>query len=95
MRLRWTGGPAGRAGGDEMKTQTLHYAGPIRTTTTYILAGWAACCSGDRAVRIRAEGRNTYIPERVTCKACLRMMALDADRAARARAEGETDHADE
>lgn len=55
----------------------VHYSGPVRTPKLKILPGWAACCSGDRAERIRAEGRNTLIIAEVTCKACLRVIAKD------------------
>lgn len=66
-----------------MKTKKIHYAGPIRTHRVRILAGWAACCSGDKAEQIRRDRQHTYDPAKVTCGACLRMIALDrAERAA-------------
>jgi len=57
----------------------LHYAGALRWTnrrnmTTDVLAGWAACCSGRRAVEIRAAKQHTYDVGAVTCGACLRAM---------------------
>ena len=60
-----------------MKAATIHYAGAVQTPTVRILGGWAACCSGDRARRIRAEGRHTYDLLAVTCRTCLRVMARD------------------
>lgn len=53
----------------------IHYAGAIEHRNGWILAGWAACCSGDRAVNIRARGQHTYRRSDVTCKACLAMIA--------------------
>ncbi len=55
-----------------MKT---HYAGAIQDHNGSMLAGWAACCSGDRAIAIRAKFQHTYLRELVTCKACLRRLA--------------------
>jgi len=60
-----------------MKNRRIHYGGSVSTPRMRILAGWAACCSGDRAVRIRAEGAHTRAVSAVTCKACLRVMAKD------------------
>lgn len=60
------------------RAKVIHYAGEVRTPTTHVAAGWAACCSGDRARKIKAEGRNTYEPERVTCKRCLDMIRKGA-----------------
>lgn len=57
----------------------VHYAGELRYAhgelVTQILPGYAACCSGDRAIAIRAKFQNTYLRERVTCKSCLRRLA--------------------
>ncbi len=63
-----------------MVATVVHFAGPLRWmnrngAVTTILAGWAACCSGDRAERIRSDGRNTVVPRLVSCKACLKAMA--------------------
>jgi hypothetical protein len=57
----------------------VHYAGALRWTnargmTTDLLAGWAACCSGPRAARIRADGHNTYDVAQVTCGRCRRVL---------------------
>ena len=62
---------------NNMKKPKIHYAGAVRTPTVKILPGWAACCSGDKADRIRSAGANTYDPEMVTCAACRRVMAKD------------------
>ena len=56
---------------------TIHYAGALRWTTAdgfhvSVAAGFAVCCAGDRAQRIRANGRTSYRRADVTCKACLR-----------------------
>jgi hypothetical protein len=42
-----------------------------------LAASWAACCSGEKAERIRAAGTNTRDPALVTCAACKRVMAKD------------------
>jgi hypothetical protein len=60
-----------------MKTLKIHYAGGVRTPRMKILPGWAACCSGEKAERIRAAGNNTYDPTEVTCTSCKRIMAKD------------------
>lgn len=57
-----------------MTTPRIHYAGSARYGRTRILAGWAACCSGTTADRIRATGQHTYVPADVTCAACRRVM---------------------
>lgn len=53
----------------------VHYAGSLvyRTSTRVvtILPGWAACCSGPKAVKIRRDGNNTLDRAQVTCKTCL------------------------
>ena len=55
-----------------MKT---HYAGEIIWENGSVLPGWAACCSGDRAVEIRERGNHTLNKVEVTCKQCLKMIA--------------------
>jgi len=55
----------------------IHYSGAVRTPRTKILPGWAACCSGPKADKIRADGNNTADPDKVTCAACLCVMAKD------------------
>lgn len=67
----------GRGGPMTKRKRQIHYAGPIRTSRMRVLPGWAACCSGDRAERIRAEGAHSYVIGEVTCRACLRTMARD------------------
>lgn len=58
-----------------MKPRAVHYAGALRWTrggyTTDVGAGFAACCTGDRARHIRRDGFNTPHPAEVTCKPCL------------------------
>jgi len=52
----------------------IHYAGALRWTrggtTTDVGAGFAACCSGDRAWKIRADGAHTVNMDDVTCWHC-------------------------
>jgi hypothetical protein len=55
-------------------SKILHYAGEIQFANGHRLPGWAACCSGDMAVKIRDDGMHTYIRGQVTCKACLKMI---------------------
>ena len=52
----------------------IHYAGEIVTATSTTLAGWAACCSGRKAERIRADGSHTYRASEVTCGRCLSIL---------------------
>jgi hypothetical protein len=59
----------------ETMSKPIHYAGRIDHASGLILAGWAACCSGERAANIRARGQHTYARDEVTCKACLKMIA--------------------
>jgi len=59
----------------------IHYAGSVRWTNakgekTNILMGWAACCTGERAQKIRDRAQNTYEECCVTCLACLRILRL-------------------
>ena len=73
-----------------MSHDVIHYSGSINWDGGIVLAGWAACCSGDQAVKIRAEKRHTCVRAGVTCKRCLKMIAKHDARAARL-AKGETD----
>lgn len=62
-----------------MKPKVIHYAGALswldkKGAHSSVFAGWAACCSGDRATAIRREGNNTYEPAEVTCKTCLQRL---------------------
>lgn len=57
--------------------KVVHYSGAVRTPRLKILAGWAACCSGPKAERIRENGNTTNDPDQVTCRACLRVMLKD------------------
>jgi hypothetical protein len=62
----------------------MHYAGSLvyRTSTgvVTILPGWAACCSGPMAVKIRSDGNNTYDRDKVTCKTCLLRLSKELRR---------------
>jgi hypothetical protein len=60
--------------------KVIHYAGELNWTdkrgaSSHVYAGWAACCSGDRARDVRREGNHTYEPTEVTCKPCLLRLA--------------------
>lgn len=61
-----------------MKKPKIHYSGEVITGNMRIIPGWAACCSGEKAERIRASGNNSTDPGNVTCAACKRVMAKDA-----------------
>ncbi len=56
----------------------VHFSGGLSYRSgggvTTLLAGWAACCSGDRAWRIKRLVRLTRDPAAATCKTCLRMI---------------------
>ena len=60
----------------------IHYAGALRVQNKrsyqIILAGWAACCSGERAIEIRRNRQHTHDRSLVTCKACLAKIAKEA-----------------
>jgi hypothetical protein len=63
-----------------MKLRVIHYAGALRWRwrkhgTQEQLGGYAACCSGRKAERIRAEYMHTYDRNAVTCRACLACLA--------------------
>jgi hypothetical protein len=55
----------------------IHWSGGIRHSRGERLPGWPCCVAGDRAFAIQREGNMTREPDRVTCRACLRMMAKD------------------
>jgi hypothetical protein len=60
-----------------MPEPRIHYAGALRYSIgsgklVIISGGWAACCSGQRARRIRERGQHTYDQARVTCALCLK-----------------------
>ena len=62
------------------KPPAIHYAGRLQFTnrkgmTTYISAGYAACCSGPRSLKIAELGQHSYKAGEVTCKACLTAIA--------------------
>jgi hypothetical protein len=61
----------------------IHFAGYLKYITSdgwsrEIFAGWAACCSGPIARRIRADGNHSHNSSEVTCKSCLRVLAAAA-----------------
>jgi hypothetical protein len=67
----------------------IHYAGEVWDDRGLVLAGWAACCSGDRAIKIRDEGRNTRDKKEVTCLRCLeRVNHMEAFHAKREAEQG-------
>lgn len=57
----------------------MHYMGEIIHENGNVLPGWAACCSGDQAVNIRAPCMGTYVETDVTCEKCKRMIRLHKD----------------
>jgi len=64
----------------------MHYRGEIITKRGSWLAGWAPCCTGDRAFAVREQGNHTYDRSRVTCGKCIKQLARH-DEYARERAE--------
>lgn len=56
-------------------TPAMHYSGSIIGPRVCVYPGWAACCSGDRTIKLRAEGRVTPDRALVTCKRCLALIA--------------------
>lgn len=52
----------------------IHYSGAIcydtQGATAHVTGPWAVCCSGDRARKIRKQGRDTTDPGAVTCWTC-------------------------
>lgn len=76
----------------------IHYSGGLeirnrRGGLKVKLAGWAACCSGEKCEAISFEGRQTRDRAKVTCRACLRLIetadsAPTAEEIAEARAAG-------
>lgn len=69
------------------KKPKIHYASRIDHARGIVLAGWAACCSGDRAIRIRERGQHSRNRADVTCKSCLDMIAKGDAWANRKRTE--------
>lgn len=62
-----------------MPKPKIHYKGELYVpmasgSTLHVMGGWAACCSGDRARKIRERGQNTYDESEVTCKRCLALI---------------------
>lgn len=60
------------------KPVPMHYRGEakykIRGYVRTVLAGWAVCCSGDKAYAVRANGNHTYDRAKVTCTKCLSVL---------------------
>ena len=55
--------------------ERIHWSGGVSLPGKKMLKGWPACCSGDRAYAIRAEGMmNSVDPSAVTCKRCRALM---------------------
>lgn len=59
-----------------MRERPIHYAGAlawrdVRHTVHAVSAGYAACCSGERARAIRERGESTLAVQDVTCAKCL------------------------
>jgi hypothetical protein len=61
------------------KKTKIHYSGEVcydaGGLTVHVTGPWAACCSGDRARRIRRTGRHSSEVGEVTCKLCLAILA--------------------
>lgn len=57
-----------------MPKKVMHYAGGLVAKRLTVLGGWAACCWGDRAEKIRELEQHTYDRDLVTCKRCLRVL---------------------
>jgi len=59
-------------------TKKMHYSGSIcydtARSTAHISGGYAACCSGDRTIKLRNEGLVTRKTADVTCKRCLSLL---------------------
>lgn len=60
-------------------TTKMHYSAGIcydlARSTMHVMGGYAACCSGDRAVKIKREGNTTRDKKKVTCKLCKAILA--------------------
>lgn len=56
------------------KFRVRHYAGEIIYANGHVLPGWAACCSGFKAEAIAEAHAHTYVRQRVTCRACQKML---------------------
>ena len=65
-------GGTGRVAGRPRK---IHYAGAL--TSRGVLAGWAACSTGARAMRVRLAGAHTYDRAAVTCERCRYLLAVE------------------
>ena len=54
-----------------------HWVGGVQTQRAQYIAGWVACCSGDKCRKLTAEAATTVAVGEVTCRACLRVMRRD------------------
>jgi len=62
------------------KSVAVHWIGGINHPRGTRLPGWPCCCTGERCERLADNDEAcTRIPERVTCKGCLRWMAKDVN----------------
>ena len=55
----------------------MHWVGGVQTQRAQYIAGWVACCSGDKCRKLTAEAATTVVVGEVTCRACLRVMRRD------------------
>lgn len=65
----------------------IHYSGGVlyrvgQRGSAEHLPGWPACCSGDRARKIAADGEQSDTPAKVTCKRCLDLLRRHREDAA-------------
>ena len=51
----------------------MHYCGEVYLKRGHRAAGWAVCCSGAQAYKIRDQGKQTQQIASVTCKQCLNL----------------------
>ncbi len=58
-----------------MRQPRTHWLGGVQTTRSWWADGWPCCASGELCYQLAEEHPGTRIPERVTCRACLRRMA--------------------
>lgn len=59
----------------------IHYAGALSFRRSdgalvEIASGYAACCSGPKARKIRGQGNHTWDRKAVTCVPCQKLMKL-------------------
>jgi hypothetical protein len=76
----WVSPPGSRKATAEVQHRATHWAGGVRYRVgregvVYMLPGWPACCSGDRAESIRAQHAQTFDRAAVTCARCRELLA--------------------